>query len=686
MRRTLPYRRERNAKSNNRESAVPVCMQSGKNNEKHGAQDLRGKENKMRYETTAEEIKKRLPDYAEERLTRSKGKNQYNCPFCGSGTGSKGTGAFTVYPGDNRYKCFSCGASGDIFDLAARVEGTDSMGKTFRILSERYGMGTDRSVRTFRRPAAATDYTRLYERAHENIDKTDYHRGLSRETLDRFMVGFVPDWQPSGHPDAPKTPRLIIPRSPTSYLARDTRSDVPEYQKPYTKQSSPGKMSLFNLSALGQSEKPVYVVEGEIDAMSICDVGGEAVATCSTANVNAFVQAVRTLKEEKKPVPPLIIAFDDDDAGRNASQRLSEALRGEEVLYGVYIPHKGFKDANEALRGSRDDFRKRVLFGMEHIACLAGAQQQKKRNEYRQKNAVSSHLMDFLDGVKESVSTEAVTTGFPALDSALDGGLYEGLYCIGAVSSLGKTTFALQMADQIAESGHDALIFSLEMSRSELIAKSLSRRTAGLVLKNGGDMKNAKTARGIISGKRYSGYSAAEKQLINEAVREYSFIADKLFIVEAMGEVGTEEIRRQVEEHISCTGRKPVVIIDYLQILAPHNERSTDKQNTDHAVLQLKRLSRDFKLPVIAISSFNRENYVSRVSMQAFKESGAIEYSTDVLIGLQLKGAGEKGFDIDDAKSKNPREIEAVILKNRSGATGGKISFRYYTMFNFFQE
>ena len=142
----------------------------------------------------------------------------------------------------------------------------------------------------------------------------------------------------------------------------------------------------------------------------------------------------------------------------------------------------------------------------------------------------------------------------------------------------------------------------------------------------------------------------------------------------------------QVEEHISCTGRKPVVIIDYLQILAPHNERSTDKQNTDHAVLQLKRLSRDFKLPVIAISSFNRENYVSRVSMQAFKESGAIEYSTDVLIGLQLKGAGEKGFDIDDAKSKNPREIEAVILKNRSGATGGKISFRYYTMFNFFQE
>ena len=230
------------------------------------------------------------------------------------------------------------------------------------------------------------------------------------------------------------------------------------------------------------------------------------------------------------------------------------------------------------------------------------------------------------------------------------------------------------------------LIFSLEMSRSELIAKSLSRRTAGLILKNGGDMKNAKTARGIMTGKKYSGYSSTEKQLINLSVREYAKIADKIFIVEAMGQVGADEVRQQVTEHINCTGRKPVVMIDYLQILAPHNEHSTDKQNTDYSVLQLKRMSRDCKIPVIVISSFNRENYSSKVSMQAFKESGAIEYSTDVLIGLQLKGTGEKNFDIDNVKAKNPREIEAVILKNRNGAAGKKISFRYYTMFNYFQE
>ena len=262
---------------------------------------------------------------------------------------------------------------------------------------------------------------------------------------------------------------------------------------------------------------------------------------------------------------------------------------------------------------------------------------------------------------------------------------------IGAISSLGKTTFALQIADQIAAAGNDVLIFSLEMSRNEMIAKSLSRLTAKITIDNHGDIRNAKTTRGIMTGKRYAAYNQTEKQLINAAVQEYAKIAGdtlnpRISIIEAMGTVGADQVKEQVEKYIKHTGKKPVVIIDYLQILAPHNEKSTDKQNTDYAILNLKRLSRDHKIPVIVISSFNRENYSVKVAMQAFKESGAIEYSTDVLIGLQLKGTGESNFDVDEAKAKHPREIEAVILKNRNGVTGKKISYNYYTMFNYFSE
>ncbi len=100
----------------------------------------------------------------------------------------------------------------------------------------------------------------------------------------------------------------------------------------------------------------------------------------------------------------------------------------------------------------------------------------------------------------------------------------------------------------------------------------------------------------------------------------------------------------------------------------------------------MKRISRDYKTPVICISSFNRQNYRERVSMEALKESGAIEYSSDVVIGLQLKGAGDKDFNVDEAKQKDPREIEAVILKNRSGKTGATVQFEYEPRFNLFRD
>ena len=68
--------------------------------------------------------------------------------------------------------------------------------------------------------------------------------------------------------------------------------------------------------------------------------------------------------------------------------------------------------------------------------------------------------------------------------------------------------------------------------------------------------------------------------------------------------------------------------------------------------------------------------------MDAFKESGEIEYSSDVLIGLQFKGIDAEGFDINEAKEAEMRRIEAVILKNRNGVTGKTVDLCYYPRFN----
>ena len=669
----------------------------------------------MDFQNAVETIKQYLPDYVEEHLKRSKSKNQFVCVFCNSGNGLNSTGAFTVYR--TNFYCFSCHQHGDIFDLAEKVEYI-SKHSVVQYLAEKYHVQIDFSTERRKNSLEAQSFSSLlvignggadtkecsadldvencgeenfdsfFLDANKHLCETNYHRGISVETLNHFNVGFVPEWKHPKNPHSPASPRLIIPTSSGSYLARDVRNeeDIPESQRSYVK-SKVGRVHIFNEKALEMGDI-VYVSEGELDALSIIDVAGydSAVGLGSVSNVSYLLSVLD--KTEHKP--KFIIALDNDRAGEKAREELTAGFDECGIEYCVYDPCCGFKDPNEALINSPETFRRAVRYGTEHIDDLIARRlhndEEIRKTEYDDQFSAKVFLRDFVDGISESVNTEVIPTGFESFDNMLDGGLYEGLYGIGAISSLGKTTFALQMADQIAAQGHEVLVFSLEMSRNELIAKSISRNTFRRVKQSGGNMQHAKTTRGIMSCKKYGSYCQAEKELIRASISDYEKIAGNIFIREGIGDVTAETIAEQVSEHIESGHNPPVVIVDYLQILSPKNEKWTDKQNTDSAILTFKRLSRDHKIPVIVISSFNRENYSVRVSMQAFKESGAIEYSTDVLIGLQLKGVGNKSFDIDQAKSKNPREVEAVILKNRNGRTGGRIGFDFYAMFNYFAE
>lgn len=523
------------------------------------------------------------------------------------------------------------------------------------------------------------DYSAYLAAAQSRIEQTDYPalRGLSSKTARRFGLGFDPDFRTRAGDEFVTWQAMIIPNDGGGYVARNTDISADKSQRIRKR----GDGGLFNTDALYESSQPVFVVEGEIDAMSIEEVGGRAVALGSTANVNRLAALVKRI-----PSPPtLLIALDADAAGVRAAQELAAALSDSNARLQSVDINCGCKDANDALRADRAAFSNAVR---ESVAMAADAQERarlKEIEEYRS-SCAASYIKSFLSGIVESVDTPSISTGFKKLDNALDGGLYEGLYIIGAITSLGKTTFVLQMADQIAAQGQDVMIFSLEMARSELMAKSISRLTSDLCREECGTERYSKTARGVTTGKRYKSYNVTEKDYITRAVNRYSEFAGNIFIYEGVGNIGVESIRDTVAKHTRMTGVKPVVIIDYLQILSPYSERMTDKQNTDKAVLELKRVSRDFKLPVIGISSFNRQNYREAVTMEAFKESGAIEYSSDVLIGLQLAGAGNRDFDPSEAKKKDPRQIELVILKNRNGSVGAHIEYDYYPMFNRFDE
>lgn len=314
------------------------------------------------------------------------------------------------------------------------------------------------------------------------------------------------------------------------------------------------------------------------------------------------------------------------------------------------------------------------------------------REEYESVYCVNSLIDDFLEENLKRINTEYIKTSIYKLDEALGGGLSEGLYIIGAISSLGKTTLALQIADNIAEQERDVLFISLEMSKYELMSKSISRITRELCE----NVSIAKTSRDITDVSRYKHYSKQEKELIKKAVSRYrDVISHNMYIAEGVGNVTADRIRYLIDKHRELTGRTPLLFIDYLQIIEASDTRATDKQNIDRAVTELKRISRDYKTTVFAISSFNRDSYSNAVTMASFKESGAVEYSSDVLLALQPCGMQhgndtrtkkENAERVETCKKSIQREVELVILKNRNGRTGGKIALEYDPRFNYFIE
>ena len=586
-------------------------------------------------------------------------------------------------PKRQKAHCFSCGADYDTLDVIGIQQGISNPADIFKKAYQIFGITIDgepsqkqpRSEQNTSTKGKQEDQETYITQAHKKIDQTDYPklRGLTQATIERFKLGYDPAFKTKASNGEYTTWKaLIIPTSPTSYTARNTDPKADKADRIRKQGASP----LFNPEAI-ETDQPVFIVEGELDAMSITEAGGQAIALGSTANYRTLVDHLSTATLKT----PVLLALDKDKAGEETTEKLAEELTKQGISFYRVDVSGEYKDPNEALQQDRGAFTQRI----KQAEQTQAEELKREKVDYLHKSAAYS-IDEFIDGIHAKANTPSITTGFTKLDSVLDGGLYEGLYIVGAISSLGKTTLITQIGDQIAQSGQDILLFSLEMAKTEIMAKSISRQTLLNCKKQNIRINNAKTVRGVTDGKRWKSYSQEEKDLLYRSAVDYGGYATRIFIHEGVGSIGATEIRNMVGLHKKITGESPVVIIDYLQILAPYSERATDKQNTDKAVMELKRISRDYKIPVIGISSFNRQSYKDPVTMEAFKESGAIEYSSDVLIGLQLKGVGGSGFNVDEAKGRDPRQIELKILKNRNGRSGDTIAYDYYPAFNYFQE
>ena len=634
----------------------------------------------------AREVKSRYAEYLQPAKKRIHGKPTYVCPLCQNGTGSDGDGMSIDPHGDGtQLKCFKCGFYGDIVDLYQQQHNCDA-GAAFTALYDRFGITieNDRAERPTeaRKEARPTNTPPAQEKPAEGLteategkpDFTDYYksckehitdpaaqayltfRGLSNETAAAYWIGYDT-----------ATGFMVIPAARSFYIARNTDSAAKMRYKNPTGVS----IELFNLKALyNDAARPVFITEGAIDALSIIEAGGEALSLNSTSNTRKLLEQLKKQRSRST----LILCLDNDDAGRKASSELAEGLRELNIAYVQADICGQHKDPNEALTSDRAAFIEAVA------AAERGTTKPDNTADYIRRNMAAE-----IEALKAQSNRK---TGFSNLDAEA-GSIYAGLYAVGGISSVGKTTFISQLADQMAEQGQHVLFFSMEQSRLEMVSKSIARQTVK------DDDRHAVTSLQIRTG--------AKGENISKAIATYTAnVGDRISIIEGNFNCTVSFISEYTKAYIARNGGiKPVLIIDYLQVLQAEKDPETGRKPTDtkqiidRNVTELKRLSRSLELPIFVISSVNRSNYLTPIDFEAFKESGGIEYTADVVWGLQLTAIHddifskegkikEKREKIAEAKEAIPRDIELVCLKNRYGKSRYAVQFTYNPQYDYF--
>ena len=512
--------------------------------------------------------------------------------------------------------CFACGATYDIFDLVGQEEGLTDFPSKMKAVNRRYGGGE--VIRVTANPTQIFPYK-------EGAGKPDPYfsgRGLSNETVQRF--GLVVE---DGY--------AVLPVFVDGVCRSVCRRAIDPAVEPRYKNSR-GAMQLWNSAAIERATgKALFVTEGIFDALSLEELGFPAVALCGAANTGRLMQALdaREAKPEK-----IILAGDADAAGQGMNENLREQLTARGIVCDVLALPDGCKDVNEALIKKRDALQ---------AACEAATEAQTAQEQTTLED-------EFLAYLNRRGGAAVMSTGIAGLDKALDGGLHAGLTVLGAVSSMGKTSLMLQMADTLAATGRNVLFITIEMSRMELIAKSAVRGTQ-------------ERARPLLDGK----LPEDKVRKLLSAYRKKTGSRVELWEPDAPLTPAflEEKVSAFCEEH-----EKPVLFLDYLQLVAPARAGMTEKQTADAAVAMLKQLARRYDMPVAAASSLNREAYrpgSAEPGMSAFKESGSVEYSADLLLVLKYR------TDANKETRTGPRRLALTILKNRFGATGESIPLDY---------
>jgi len=621
-----------------------------------------------------------LTDFvALERSPRA-GANMYACPVCGSGTGRNKTGALKIDPHSFRVMCFSgklcftdrgedtLGALRTIWKCS-EAEAFEKAGYTLddtpQPEQKKYNEYKKHFEQKESKPQA--DYTNFYREAHEALLKSPealkylHGRGITDESIKRFNLGYCAAWKHSTTLENekkykktfPGTKRIIIPRTKGTYTARRIDKPANEFEADYTKQVQGRQKDLFNLEALEAGETP-WIVEGELDAISLLQAGAEAVIGIGTiSNIG------RILEEAKKhPEKVYNIALDNDEPGKAAQEKLAQEMQAA-GLAGNALKAAFYGDAKD---GNEAFVKDPEALGRKIALIEAGAKQLKKdRDEKRraelEKRTGAGMLQSFLKEVKTR-QFEPIPTGIIDIDRATEGGFTRRtLVLISGAPGLGKTALAQLIAENMAKAGRDCLFLNLEMDRNQLIARSISRNAW---TEEKADISPLKALRG------YEWTEEQAEQIDRALARFEAETAERLIYNpdELTNEMDNIlQVMEAETARIKAAGRaEPIIILDYINLVDTGERDATE--GLKKVIYTLKDFAKKHNTVVVGITATNRaSNKAGTVEMESGRDTSAVEYSGDLMLGLSFAAIEEgRKYDTGETDKKgNPIQAEYTL-------------------------
>ncbi len=364
----------------------------------------------------------------------------------------------------------------------------------------------------------------------------------------------------------------------------------------------------FDVVTLGEELERVGALQDVGGLAYLADLANE---TPSAANIRAYADIVR-----------------------------EHSVKRQLIRVGTEIADSGFQPDGRKIDALLDDAENKVF----QIA----EQRQKQGSGFE---PIKTLLVKAVDRIETLYQSEdlitGVSTGFADLDEMTSGLQPSDLIVVAGRPSMGKTTFAMNVAENVAiKSGRPVAVFSMEMPGEQLTLRMMS--SLGRI-----DQHRVRT--GKLEDEEWPRLTSAVS-ILSEA---------RLYIDDSAALTPTE-VRARCRRLMRDQGQLGLIVIDYLQLMQAPSAAENRTNEISLISRSLKALAKELKVPVIALSQLNRsleQRTNKRPIMSDLRESGAIEQDADLVVFIYRD-------EVYNADSPDKGTAEIIIGKQRNGPIG----------------